>query len=86
MALPVIPIAVAAGAFALARNITITPADQRAEDHLDDLAEGLGVHRPNPDQINMSYRHKSTIRWGNTGPAYELDLSLLSRIRLRKIQ
>ena len=38
MALPVVPIALAAGAFALARNVHIAPVDQRVEDGFDDIA------------------------------------------------
>lgn len=86
MALPVVPIALAAGAFALARNVKISVVDQRVEDRLDDLAEGVSVHRDTTgQQINGAYRYKRTIRWGDNGPGLEVDASFLGRLKLRRL-
>ena len=86
MALPVIPIALAAGAFALARNVSIEPADQRLEDGFDNLSEGFSVGRgPMRDQINGGYKYKRIVRFGEKGPAIEIDASALARLRVRRV-
>jgi len=86
MALPVIPIALAAGAFALARNVSIEPADQRLEDGFDALGEGFTVGRgPTRDQLNGGYKYKRIIRFGENGPALEIDASVLARLKMRRI-
>lgn len=61
--------------------------DQRAEDALDDLGEGLSVHRPadradgEVGQTNTTARMVRVIRMG--GKAWEFDAGLIARIRLR---
>jgi hypothetical protein len=61
--------------------------DQRAEDALDDLGEGVSVHRPadrsegGVSQTNTTARVVRVIRVG--GKAWELDAGLMARIRLR---
>lgn len=61
--------------------------DQRAEDALDDLPEGLAVHRPRDraedGQHNAALRLRRVIRW--KGAAWELDAGLLGRLRLRRV-
>ena len=61
--------------------------DQRAEDALDDLPEGLALHAPKDRaedaQKNAAFRLRRVIRW--RGEAVELDASLLGRIRLRRL-
>lgn len=92
---PLVPLvlrfgAVAAAGFALKRAIAARVhkgrTDQRAEDALDDLAEGLATHRPAdaPEgrQTNTSLRIRRVIRWGKRG--IEIDAALLSRFRIRK--
>jgi hypothetical protein len=61
--------------------------DQRAEDALDDLDEGLSIHRPadraegEVSQTNTTARVVRVIRIG--GRTWELDAGLMARIRLR---
>jgi len=86
MAFPIIPLAVVAGAVALARNVTISAVDQRIEDRLDDLGEGFAAHRdPSGEQINGSYRWKRVVRFGKTGRGVEIDAAALGRIKFRKV-
>ena len=60
--------------------------DQRAEDALDDLGEGLAVHRPQDRaedrQTNASARLRRIIRF--RGKTWELDAGAMARIRLRQ--
>lgn len=64
--------------------------DQRAEEALDALDEGLAHHIP-PDraedgQRNAAGRFRRTIRWGaNPGQALEIDAAFLARFRLRRL-
>lgn len=57
--------------------------DQRAEDALDDLGEGLAVHRPadRGQQTNATARLRRVVRF--RGRAYEVDAGLMARLRLR---
>lgn len=92
MALPLAPIAavalrygtVAVATYALARTVEKGRRDQRAEDALDDIDEGITARRE-PEQINATARIIRRIRWGNTGPGVEIDLTSLTRIRFRKL-
>jgi len=94
---PFLPIALRIGAVAAAgwavrratRRAMAGRTDQRAEDALDDLAEGLALHAP-PDraipggnQTNAGLRLRRVIRWGSAG--VEVDAALLGRLRLRKV-
>lgn len=94
MALPLAPVAVMAAKYgavalaglALARQLQAGRTDQRAEDALDDLPEGVATHRPRDrDQINGSARFRRVIRIGTSGPGVELDLTALGRIRFRRV-
>jgi len=86
MALPIIPLAIVAGAIAIARNVQISPIVQSVEDSLDLVPEGLAARRdPIGRQINGSYRWKRTVRFGKTGAGLEIDASALGRIKFRKI-
>ena len=94
---PLIPLAVRLGlvattTFALTRLVQsrIHPGrtDQRAEDALDELGEGLTLHRPadrsadpGDSQTNATARVRRVIRF--RGRAYELDTGLVARFRLR---
>lgn len=53
--------------------------DQRAEDALDDLDEGLGLHRPKdaPGQRNAALRINRTIRF--RGRTWQLDAGAIAR-------
>ena len=95
---PLVPIALRLGAVAavglalrrvIARNAVAGRTDQRAEDALADLAEGLAVHSP-PDRVadgssqtNIAARLRRTIRWGDGG--VEIDGAVLARLRLRRL-
>jgi hypothetical protein len=94
MALPLAPIAVfaakygsvALAGYALARQIQVGRTDQRAEDALDELHEGISAHRPRDrDQMNAAARFRRTIRLGTSGPGIEIDASALGRIRMRRV-
>lgn len=92
---PLIPLAVRLGlvattTFALTRLVQSAThpgrTDQRAEDALDDLGEGLAVHRPldraEDRQTNATARLRRVIRF--RGRAYEVDAGLMARFRLRE--
>lgn len=59
--------------------------DQRAEDALDDLGEGLTLHKPadraEDRQTNTSARMRRVIRFG--GKTWEVDATMIARLRLR---
>lgn len=92
MALPLAPIAgvalrygaVALATYALARMAERAPRDQRAEDAMDDLAEGVQFRRES-DQVNGAGRFVRTVRVGTRGPGVEIDASALTRIRFRRV-
>ncbi|MFN7223263.1 MAG: hypothetical protein ACK4MS_04550 [Paracoccaceae bacterium] len=92
---PLIPIALRLGAIAaagyvaqrmIARHGHIGRTDQRAEDALDDLEEGLSSNRPRDaaGQRNTTFRLRRTIRFG--GKTYEIDAGAIARLRLREIE
>lgn len=94
MPVPLAPIAATAaryGALALAgyviaRQLERGRTDQRAEDALDDLPEGMSAHRPRDrQQWNLAGRMRRVVRLGENGPGVEIDASLLGRIRFRKV-
>lgn len=91
---PLLPVAlrlglVATAGYALARwakaRTQVGRTDQRAEDALDALDEGLAVHRPDDRaedrQTNAAARVRRVIRF--RGKTYELDAGLMARVRLR---
>ncbi len=96
MALPLAPIAGVAlryGAVALVAYVAtrrgLIPrgrTDQRAEDAMDELPEGVTAHRADDrDQFNGAARFRRTVRVGTQGPGVEIDLSALGRLRLRRV-
>lgn len=92
MALPLAPIAgvalrycaVALATYAAARRIERGRRDQRAEDALDDVPEGLTLRRDG-DQANGTGRFRRVVRLGEDGPGVEVDLTTLGRIRVRRL-
>lgn len=93
--LALLPLAVRLGlvattTFALTRLVqSATHAgrtDQRAEDALDELGEGLAVHRPadraEDRQTNATARLRRVIRF--RGREWEVDAGLMARFRLRE--
>ncbi len=92
MPLPLAPVtavalrygAVAIAAYAISRKVETGRRDQRAEDALDDLDEGVAMHRDG-DQMHTSGRYRRVIRLGETGPAVEIDIAGFGRFRIRKV-
>lgn len=93
---PILPIALRLGALAatgfaasrwLRQRSFPGRTDQRAEDALDDLGEGLSLHRPadraETRQTNAGARLRRVIRF--RGKAYELDAGLMARFRLKDV-
>ena len=60
--------------------------DQRAEDALDELGEGLSVHQPadraEDRQTNATARVRRVVRF--RGRTWEVDAGLMARLRLRE--
>lgn len=92
---PLLPIALRLGAvatttWAVTRMVRARThpgrTDQRAEDALDDLGEGLSLHHPadraDDRQTNASARVRRVIRF--RGKVWELDAGLMARLRLRQ--
>ncbi len=91
---PLIPLAVrfgmvAASTVLLTRLVAASHpgrTDQRAEDALDDLGEGLTLHRPSDRaedrQTNATARLRRVIRF--RGKTWELDAGAMARFRLRQ--
>lgn len=86
MALPIVPIAVAAGAFALARNIRVLPVNQEVEDSLDTVDEGVALGRSaEGDQVNGAYRYRRIVRFGKSERGFLVDASVLGRIIVKRV-
>lgn len=94
MALPLVPIAgavvkygaVALALYAVSRKVARGRIDQRAEDAMDALPEGLsGVHSPAREQVNGAARYRRILRLGEDGPGVEIDLALCGRLRFRRV-
>jgi hypothetical protein len=95
MPLPLVPIVVRFGVMAvvglaarraLATRTNVGRVDQRAEDALDGLGEGLAARRSDladGQQTNRSLRVKRVIRWGKSG--VEIDAAFLGRFRIRRL-
>jgi hypothetical protein len=92
MAVPLVPIAtvalrygtVALATYAVARTIERGRRDQRAEDALDDLQDGVTLRR-DPEQMNATARMRRVIRLGRSGVGVEIDATALTRIRFKKV-
>jgi len=92
MPLPLAPIAgiairygtVALATYAVTRKISRGRRDQRAEDAMDDLDEGLSMRRE-AGQANTTARFRRVIRIGDDGPGIEIDISALGRFSIRKL-
>lgn len=92
MPLPLAPIAgialrygsVALATYAVTRKISHGRRDQRAEDALDELEDGLSLRRET-GQTNSTARFRREIRLGENGPGVEIDMTALGRIKIRKL-
>ena len=76
--------AVAVAAYAVTRRIERGHFDQRADEAMDDVNEGLSVRR-DADQLNGTGRIRRVVRFGCSGRGVEIDVTALGRIRIRKI-
>ncbi len=93
MPLPLAPIAglalkygaVALTTYAVTKSIPQLRRDQRTEDVLDDVEEGVQVRREQ-GEANASGRIRRVVRFGNNGPGVEVDLTALTRIRFRRVK
>jgi len=92
MPLPIAPIAglalrygaVAVATYAVARRVERGRYDQRAQDALDELGEGVTLRREG-DQVDATVRFRRVIRVGQDGPGVEVDITGLTRIKLRRV-
>ena len=91
MPLPLVPLALGLGGAALAgwaaaRRAAPARIDQRAEDALDEMPEGLATRRATDDrgQSNATWRLKRTLTLPG-GRRYEIDTALLARFRMTKV-
>ncbi len=92
MPLPLAPIAgiairygaVAVATYAVTRRVQRGHYDQRAQDAMDDVNEGLSVRREG-DQLNSTGRYRRIVRLGTNGPGVEIDVTALGRVRIRKV-
>ncbi|MCP5038342.1 MAG: hypothetical protein GY945_12170 [Rhodobacteraceae bacterium] len=92
MALPLAPIAVVAlrygtvavATYAVARRIERGRRDQRAEDAFDETPEGVTLRREG-EQTNATGRYRRVIRLRTGGPGVEIDITSITRIRIRKV-
>lgn len=92
MPLPLAPIAgvalrygvVAVTAYAVTRRLERGHFDQRGEEAMDDINEGISARRNN-EQTNASGRFRRVIRLGSAGPGVEIDVTAIGRIRIKRI-
>lgn len=75
----------ALAAWALVRATTPARRDQRAEDALDALDEGLAL-RSDPGQASATGRITRVLRLGGIGPGVEIDAAFLGRLRVRRVR
>jgi hypothetical protein len=90
MALPLVPIVLGISGAALAgwaavRRSTPARIDQRAEDALDDLPEGLATRKPGDhrEQTNATARMVRRITLPG-GRRIEIDAGLIARLRIKR--
>jgi len=92
LAIPFTPIAaaalrygaVAALAYAAARRATPRRIDPAVETAMDRLPDGVTVGHA-PQQMTTTARWRRILPLGLQGPRMEVDLSLLARLRLRRV-
>lgn len=93
MPLPLVPIAgaalkyggVALAAWLIARSVSPARIDQRAEDALDALPDGLGLRHPRDrDQTNATGRLTRRVQLPGMDRPIELEAAFDARFRARK--
>lgn len=94
MPLPLVPIAgvalkyggVALTAWLVARRVGSARVDQRGEDALDEMPEGLGLRRPRDRaQTNATGRFLRRVHLPGMARTVEIDAAFYARFRARKI-
>ena len=93
MAIPLAPVAgialrygaVALTAYAVARALPQGRFDQSVDDAMDETPEGVTLHRGD-EQVNGAARWRRVVRVGRTGPAVEVDVTGLARVRVRRLR
>jgi hypothetical protein len=94
MPLPLVPLAgvaltyggVALAAWFVARRLPPARIDQRSEDALDELPEGLAARQPaDRDQTNVTGRMRRRIRLPGSDRTFEVDAAFLARFRARRV-
>ncbi len=95
MALPLAPIAITAVRYGAVMAVTYYIANRNKslpkvseEAAHEDVDEGISVrhHRTQQGaQANADARLKRTIRFGQTGPGLEIDVSALGRFRIKRL-
>ncbi|AHM03297.1 hypothetical protein roselon_00893 [Roseibacterium elongatum DSM 19469] len=76
--------AVALATYAASRAIAPGRLAQPVEDEMDATPEGLTL-RKSQEQANGSARWNSTFRVGSRGPGVHVDLTLLGRLKLKRV-
>jgi len=76
--------AVALAAYVAARRIQPAHFDQRAEEALDDVPEGLSARR-DPGQAKVTAGYCRIIRVGRNGPGLELRAHSITRFRVQRV-
>jgi len=92
MPIPIAPIAgvvlrygaVALATYAASRAIQPGRLDQRVEDAMDEIAEGVSLRNAD-EQVNAAMRWKRTLRMTRSGKGIEVDAIGMGRIRVRRV-
>lgn len=92
MALPLAPLAgvalwygaIALVAYAAIRLVPRLRYDQAEDDILDGIDEGLKARR-DARQVNITGRWKRTIRIRPSGPGIEIDATMFSRLKAKRV-
>jgi len=92
MALPLAPLvgvalrygAIALAAYAATRLVPKLRHDEARDDILDGIDEGLEARR-GARQVNITGRWKRTIRIRPSGPGIEIDATMFSRLKVKKV-
>lgn len=78
-------LAVTAAVYAVARAWHQPRRDQRLEDAMDELPEGLGLTRDPDRSLRAAGRLRRVVRVGTDGPGLDIDVTGLARLRLRRV-
>lgn len=92
MAIPLAPIAgmalkygsVALATYAATRAMPYLRRDQKVEDSLDTVEDGIAFRR-DAEQVNATGRYRRIVTIGKNGPRFEIDATALTRIRIKKV-